>query len=148
MGLISGPSIQRFACAVMSPLTQHSLPTLLPHLTFSQCTSIVYPHQTQQQDVSVFPKAVFGFLSLFLLALGLEDRAHFTRRQLTDCEDEELEGRARERMWCCDEAYEIWESPLWTMMRWECPLHEKTEEGAWELRNCWVYTLLVWSALP
>lgn len=71
---------------------------VFPHLTFSQYTSIVYLHQTQQQEVSVFPKAVFGFLSLFLLALGLRDRAHFTRRQLTDREDEELEGRARDGM--------------------------------------------------
>lgn len=50
---------------------------VFPLLTFSQCTSIVYLHQAQQQDVSVFPKAVFGFLSLFLLAMGLGDRAHF-----------------------------------------------------------------------
>lgn len=103
---------------------------VFPLLTFSQCTSIVYLHQAQQQDVSVFPKAVFGFLSLFLLAMGLGDRAHFYKAAAHRLRGWGAGGQSERRnVMFVMRRTSCEKSPLWTMMHWECLLHKESWRG-------------------
>lgn len=78
----------------------------------------------------------------FSLQWDSETGLTFTRRQLTDCVDEALEGRARDGMWCLWWGVRAVRKAL--CGRWcigSVFSTKRVEEGAWELRNSWVYTL-------
>lgn len=71
----------------------------------------VYVHQTQQQDVSAFPKVDFDFLLPFCSCIG-------THRLGLLYKATRARGQ-NERMCCYGEVHRMWESPL-RITCWEC----------------------------